>query len=92
MFLRKPKLSLPSASSSFDLLKEALRQYHVVLADADEGRQLQTLQMDDLDFLEVIELVEGAVGAKIDRKALGPSTTVVEVAALFDAARDDPAR
>jgi hypothetical protein len=90
MFIRKPKLTSSTASSSFELLKEALAQYHVVLGKADEGRQLQTLQMDDIDFLEAVQLVEAAISAKIDTSAVGPTTTVEDVANLLDAARTRP--
>ena len=87
MFVRKPKLTLSTASSSFELLKDALAQYYVVLGKADGGRQLQTLQMDDIDLLEALQLVEAAISAKIDTRAIGPTTTMDEVANLFDAAR-----
>lgn len=87
MFLRKPKLSLNSANSSFDLLKDALAQYHVMLGNADGGQQLRALNIDDIDFLEALQLVEAAISAKVDMRAIGPTTTVDEVASLFDAAR-----
>ena len=88
MFFRKPRLQVNAISASYDLLQDALAQYGVTIDDTDGHRQLRSLDMDDIDFLEAIILVERAVNAKIDRRALGPSTTVNAVVGMFDAARN----
>ena len=86
MFIRRPKLMLSGASSSLDLIADAFSQYHVALGDNPQ-RQLHSLQMDDIDLVEAIELVEAAIGARISREALRPSATLAELATLFDEAR-----
>ena len=88
MFLRRPKLTLSNASLSIDLLRDALAQYHVTVRSSDTERQLNTLGIDDLDFAEAVELVEAAIGVKIDSKSISPRSTIAEIAALFDAARN----
>jgi hypothetical protein len=88
MFFRRPGLTLGTESPSYALLQDALAQYDVSLGDDDDQRELQSLNMDDIDFVEAIELVERALHSKIDRTALGPSTTIAEVVAMFNASRN----
>jgi hypothetical protein len=70
-----------------ELLLDALEQYGVAVS-ADEGsRELQSLRMDDIDLIEAIQLVEKFVGAKVNRRALCPSTTIAQVAQAIDETR-----
>jgi hypothetical protein len=92
MFFRIPTLKIPADSSSYDLLRNALAQYNVALGDDNGQRQLQSLIMDDIDFVEAIELVERALKVKLDRRALTASTTITDVIAMFDAARNSGPR
>lgn len=92
MFFRKPKLTLSAESPSYDLLRDSLEQFDISIGPTDGERQLQSLEMDDIELLEAIQLVEAAIGGKISRQALGPSTTIAEVAALFDEVRRSPQR
>lgn len=87
MFLRKPKLSCDMSSSSFDLLQDALLQYSVRIEDGDEGRDLKSLKMDDIDFVEALQLIEGVISAKIKKRSLNASTTIDDVVVLIEQAR-----
>jgi acyl carrier protein len=87
MMFRRPKLTLSSASASFDLLQEALAQYHVNLEPNMLGSAVGLIGMDDIDFVEALELVENAVGIKINKRCLGSSTTFGDVVAMIDQAR-----
>lgn len=41
------RLILPADRASYDLLRDALAQYHVTIHAAEGSRQLQSLSMDD---------------------------------------------
>jgi 1,4-dihydroxy-2-naphthoyl-CoA synthase len=43
--------------------------------------------MDDIDFVEAVQLVSKFTGAKIDVRNVGTTTTINEVVALIDTAR-----
>lgn len=87
MFFRRPKLTLGADSSSYALLQEALARYHIRLGEHEGKRQLQSLNMDDIDSIGAIEMVEKALHSRIDRKAIGPLTTNADVVTMFDAGR-----
>lgn len=88
MFFRRPKLTVNADSSSYALVQDALAQYHVIIGDDEGQRRLEALNMDDIDFIEAMELVENALHSKVDRKELGRSVTIADVVAIFDAARN----
>jgi hypothetical protein len=75
------------SSSSFDLLQDALLQYSVRIEDGDEGRDLKSLKMDDIDFVEALQLIEGVISAKIKKRSLNASTTIDDVVVLIEQAR-----
>lgn len=87
MWFRKPNIQLDKGSSSFVLFQEALKQYDVIISADDVDRNLKSLDMDDIDFLEAIQLVEDFANCQIDRKILQPQTSVGEVVAAFDVSR-----
>jgi acyl carrier protein len=89
MVFRKPQLSCNEFSSSFELLQDAFRQYGIDIVQSDFSRELWTLRMDDLDFLEAIQLVEAAISCKIDRRSLHRSTKIEEVVALIENVRTE---
>lgn len=87
MFFRKPKLSCDVSSSSIELLKDALSQYGVDAASVHPSLDLKGLKMDDMDFLEALQLVEKGLDIRIEKRGLGSSTKIGEVVALIDHAR-----
>lgn len=87
MFL-KPKLSKTSQDPSFDLLQEALSQYDVHIYPVDSCSSLRELDMDDIDFLEALELVESKMGYKVNRSNINPHTTINEVCIALDSVRN----
>ncbi|WP_228244147.1 hypothetical protein [Porphyrobacter sp. GA68] len=87
MFFRKPKLSVSSSSSSYDLLQDAFMQYHIKLHDGEMSRRLSSLKMDDIDFLESLQMIEKAIGSDIDKAGITPSTTISELIRRIDRAR-----
>lgn len=87
MFIRRPRIASNSSASGIQLLKDALAQYHVSISPMELTRELQTLNIDDIDFIEAIELVERAVGARVKRERIRPSTTVGQIAQMIDKSR-----
>lgn len=87
MLLRRPKLTIPPQSSSYDLLRDALAQYGVQISPEESSRELESLNMDDIDFIEAIELIDRAIDSKIDRKVLVPTTTLSQLSDSIDEAR-----
>jgi hypothetical protein len=69
------------------LLKDAISQYGVDAELAHPSRSLKTLKMDDIDFLEALQLIENGLLIRIDKRTLGPSTTIEDVVTLIDDAR-----
>lgn len=70
-----------------ELLKDALSQYGVDVGLVHPSMRLKDLKMDDIDFLEALQLVEKALEIRIEKGELGPSTKIEEVVALIDNAR-----
>lgn len=87
MWFKKPRLTGKFGDSSISLLREAFVEYGVTIDELDPARNLKSLEMDDIDFVEAVQLVSKFVDTKIDVKNLGPSTTIEDVVALIDAAR-----
>lgn len=50
-------------------------------------RTLVSLNMDDIDFLESLQLIEEVIGPVIDKKSMQPAMQLDEVVALIDEAR-----
>jgi len=90
MFFHRPKLTLPHTAATVELLREALAEYDVEVGEDECGRQLQDLNMDDIDLVEAIQLVEAFVRGRISKLALKPTTTLGELAAMLDAVRQTP--
>lgn len=88
MWFKKPRLIGKFGDSSISLLRESFSEYGVTIAETDMGRNLKSLNMDDIDFIEAVQLVAKFVNAKIDLKGLGPTTTIAKVVAMIDEARD----
>lgn len=87
MLFRKPKLSCDLSCTSLEMLTDALSQYGVEVTTLDQSRQLKSLKMDDIDFLEALQLIEKLISAKVAKEGIGPSTTIADVIALIDRAR-----
>lgn len=87
MFFRRPRITKSADAPGIELLQDALEQYGVEISIDEDARELQSLQMDDIDLIEAIQLVEKFVGAKVDRKTLGPSTTIGKVAQAIEETR-----
>lgn len=87
MFIKKPRLSVPADSETFCLLVDALSQYYVHVGRDDLGSPLSKLPMDDLDFLEALQLVEDALNIRIDKARLSPSTSLAELVVVIDECR-----
>lgn len=87
MLFRRPKLSCDLSCTSFEMLTDALSQYGVEVTSFDQSRQLESLKMDDIDFLEALQLIEKLISAKVSKEGIGPSTTIADVVALIDRAR-----
>lgn len=84
---RRPKLSGDNQSSSDFLLRDALSQYGLTISANDSMRTLVSLNMDDIDFLESLQLIEEVIGPVIDKKSMQPAMQLDEVVALIDEAR-----
>jgi hypothetical protein len=69
------------------MLKDAIAQYGIETASLSQSDQLKFLKMDDIDFLESLQLVEKLISARISKDGIGPSTTLAEVVASIDRAR-----
>lgn len=87
MWLKKPRLTGKFGDSSISLLRESFAEYGVSFDDTEGARNLKSLKMDDIDFVEALQLVSKFTGAKFDVRNVGPSTTINEVVALIDAVR-----
>jgi hypothetical protein len=87
MLFRKPKLSCDLSCTSFEMLKDAIAQYGIETTSRSQSDQLKSLKMDDVDFLEALQLIEKLISARINKEGIGPSTTLEEVVALIDRAR-----
>lgn len=87
MFFKRPKLSYNISSTSFNLFQSALMQYGVRIEDEDGWRDLESLKMDDIDFVEALQLIESSISAKIDKSDINSSTIIDDVVALIDRAR-----
>ncbi len=87
MFFRRPRIAKNEGAPGIELLQDALDQYGVKISTDEGSRQLQSLGMDDIDFIEALQLIEKFVGAKVDRKTIHPSTTLAQVAQAIDETR-----
>ncbi len=87
MWLKKPRLTGKFGDSSISLLRESFAEYGVSIDEMEGARYLNSLKMDDIDFVEAVQLVSKFTGAKIDVRNVGPTTTINEVVALIDTAR-----
>lgn len=87
MIFKRPSISGNSNTPAFELLKEALSQYCLKISQEDNSRELRSLGMDDIDFLEAIQLIEKAIAVKIDKRKFRRTTKLHEVVALIDEAR-----
>jgi acyl carrier protein len=87
MWLKNPRLTGKFGDSSISLLRESLAEYGVSIDEMEGARNLNSLKMDDIDFVEAVQLVSKFTGAKIDVRNVGPTTTINEVVALIDTAR-----
>lgn len=89
MLFRRPQLIGDSKTPSLELLLEALAQYGVSISLQDGPRELRSLKMDDIDFIEALQLVESAVGAKVDQNMLRSFTTINEVVEMINVVRGE---
>ena len=87
MLFRRPRITKAVEAPGMELLQDAFDQYGVAILAEEESRELRSLHMDDIDLIEAIQLVEKFVGAKVNRKALLPSTTIAQIARVIDETR-----
>jgi len=87
MLIGRPKLTCDLSSTSRDILDDALSQYGVDIRAADPSRELKSLRVDDIDFLETLQLIEKFIGSHIDKTRIAPSTTLGDVVSLIDQAK-----
>ncbi len=87
MWLKNPRLTGKFGDSSISLLRESFAEYGVSIDEMEGARYLNSLKMDDIDFVEAVQLVSKFTGAKIDVRNVGTTTTINEVVALIDTAR-----
>lgn len=83
----KPRLRSSKDANSLEILKEALLQYGIQLSSLDLSKSLSALRMDDIDFLESLQLIEAAYGWKIDKSKLKSSTSIAQLISMIDVAR-----
>jgi hypothetical protein len=82
-----PKLKLTNCDTTFNLFQEALILYGKSISTADVDKELQHLEMDDLDLVEAIQLVENVTGAKFDTSIIRPTTKIIQILEQFDKTR-----
>ena len=88
MLFRRPRLTQSRDSPSLELLREALDQYGVRVLPGEGWKNLRSLNIDELDLLEVLHLVESYVGVRVDRKIIASSTTITQLAVHIDKMRE----
>lgn len=87
MLFKKPRISPNDNCTSLEIFKEAISEYGIDSDCISEYQLLSLLKIDDIDFVEAMQLVEKVIDSKIDIRSVNRYTTIKDVVDLIDSAR-----